>query len=191
MKRLVALSCLMLLVLATTATAQQGAVMPPRFDPSKPLHIEAERLEADHGDEVIRFEGKVVVTQDDAVLTCDVLLLYYRAERAAKPTGETTLGELPATSGEIKRLIALGRVTLTQGAREASCERAEYDHREGTITLTGSPKIAQGSDFLQGDKILIHVREQRVKILGGKSGRVSVTINPGKAAGPSTNDHKE
>jgi len=190
MNRLYAIVFSAVFLFVAAAAAQQAGITPPKFDPSLPLHIEAERLEADHGDEVIRFEGKVVATQDDAVLKCDVLLVYYHS--AAQGPADDQAAALAPAGGEVKRLIALGRVELAQGERRATCERAEYDHHERTITLSGSPVVAQGADSLRGDRILIHVREQRVKILGGKSGRVSVTINPGgKGVLPEENEGKE
>jgi lipopolysaccharide export system protein LptA len=174
---------------ALPAWAQSG-VMAPRFDPSKPLQIEAGRLEADGGDRVVRFEGSVVVTQDDATLKSDVLLIYFEAApQTSGGDGETggPLGDLDQAGGTIEKLIALGRVELVQGDRKATADRAEYNNQKGTIALSGSPRVSQGRDVLAGAQILIHVASQRVNIVGGKTGRVSVTINPGGLAGQNKN----
>ncbi len=180
------LTFLVILLSAGAAVAQQGSgVMAPQFDPTKPIHIQAGRLEADHGSQVVRFVGNVIVLQDDAALNCDILLLYYQAaEKPEPPAGEQAadpLGQLPETSGEIERLIALGRVRLVQGERQATAGRAEYNHEQQTITLTDNPLVMQGPNSISGSTILIHVPNQRVEVAGSRSQRVSVTINPRSA----------
>ena len=170
--------------LAGPALGQQSRITAPEFDPSQPFHIEAERLEADGGDRLVRFEGDVVVKQEDATLRCDILLIYFekQAQSKARQDEDTQPDDF---GGEVEKLIAMGSVELTQGKRKASCQRAEYNHAKGTIALTGSPVVTQGRDRLAGSTILIYVPNQRVEILGGTSGRVSVTINPGSVSGNS------
>ena len=175
MRKPIICGILCLLAAACPALAQQGGIAAPEFDPTKPLQIDAERLEADGGDRMVRFEGNVIAKQGDATLGCDVLLIYFQQQ----PTTENEGASSKEFGGKVERFIALGRVQLVQDDRRATCDRAEYNHVKETIALTGSPMVKQGDNLLRGSTILIHVPNQRVQILGGKSGRVSVTINPG------------
>jgi len=185
---------LLLTVLAVAApvAAQQGGIVPPRFDPGQPIHITAERMEADNNREVVRFMGNVVVVQNDAVLNCDMLVLEYEGG-AVDNAGESDepLAALPERSGELTRLIAIGRVQMVQGQRRATCDRAEYDHRRGTILLTGNPEVAQGTDVLRGSRIQIRVKSQQVEVLGGGPSRVQVTIKPRSAQAAAEAERKK
>lgn len=182
-----AILLLILLGAIPAAAQQETGVMAPQFDPTKPIHIQAGRLEADHGSQVVRFVGNVIVVQDDAALNCDILLLYYKAAEKPEPIKDEAteepdpLGQLPETSGEIERLIALGRVRLVQGDRQATAGQAEYNHERQTITLTDNPLVVQGPNSIKGSTILIHVPNQRVEVVGSRTERVSVTINPRSA----------
>jgi lipopolysaccharide export system protein LptA len=165
------------LLLPAAAWAQQGGVTPPQFDATKPIHIQAERLEADNEAHVIRFEGNVVATQDDAVMNADILLIHY-ASGAKKPAAAAGAEPNPMGGGEVERLIALGRVQIVQGDRRAVCDRAEYDQIAGEITLTGNPTVTQGQDVVRGSTIVVKTDTKQVEARGGGGGRVSVTITP-------------
>lgn len=170
-----------LLFLAAPVWAQQGGILPPTFDPEKPIHIAADRLEADQNEELVRFVDNVVVVQDDTVLNCDLLIIHYQSRQKRESESGDELAGLAQTGGQIKRLLAIGRVQMAQGERRATCDRAEYDHRTGTIVLTGNPEVRQGRDVLRGAKIVIQVKNRRVRIVGQGSRRVTVTIDPHSA----------
>jgi len=181
MKRWLFALALLTLLAATSAMAQQGGILPPSFDPDKPIHIAADRLEADQNEELVRFVDNVVVVQNDAVLNCDLLIIHYEASPKKEAAADGELAGLAQTGGQIKRLLAIGRVQMVQGERRATCDRAEYDHRTGTIVLTGNPEVGQGRDVLRGAKIVIQVKGQRVQIVGQGSRRVTATIDPRSA----------
>ena len=75
----------------------------------------------------------------------------------------------------------LGRVKLVQGERRATAGRAEYNHQKQTITLTDNPLVIQGPNSIKGSTILIYVPNQRVEVVGSRTQRVTVTINPQSA----------
>ncbi len=191
MNRLILLAILLALAIPGVAFAQaqntsgNAGVVPPKFDPKKPIHIVADRLEADHQQGIVRFIGNVVTVQNDLVMNCDQLVINYAVSPNAQPTQANNAGQplvgLPATGGEIEKLVAIGRVQMVQGNRRATCDRAEYNRRRGVIELTGNPEVGQGQDVLRGSRILVFVDSQRVDVVGQASQRVQVTINPRSA----------
>lgn len=183
MKKWAFIALLFLGLWPAAAFSQNNGVMPPDFDPNKPIHIQADRLEADNGSQVIRFEGNVVGVQDKSVLNCDILLIHYQPAAKKETSNEPgePLGGLPEAGGQVRRLIALGRVQLVQEDRRATCDRAEFDNEAQTIALSGNPLVTQGSNALRGSTIVIHLPSRQIEILGASTGRVTVTINPGEA----------
>jgi lipopolysaccharide export system protein LptA len=169
-------------------------ITPPQFDPKKPIHIVADRMEVDHAQQLVRFIGNVVAVQDDVVMNCDLLIVNYRPAATptpARPHGPSAtpapartpqpLVGLPEGGSEVDRLVAIGRVQMVQGNRRANCDRAEFDRRRGTLELTGNPEVAQGQDVLRGSRILIFTQTNRVDVVGQAAQRVQVTINPRSA----------
>lgn len=152
------------------------------YDPDKPIQIAADRLEADTGLGSARFVGNVVATQGDAVLSADLIVLRYgqvTTKPAQSGNEEGFLESLPARGGtDIQSLVATGRVKLVQGERKASCSQALYEKKTQTITLTGKPRLWQESDYLAGDKIIIHLDSERAEVISGAGSRVTAQILP-------------
>ncbi|TNF48644.1 hypothetical protein EP232_02180, partial [bacterium] len=73
----------------------------------------------------IRFEGNVVLNYQEAVLTCDTLVL---------------LTDNPSPTG-VKRGIATGNVVIIHLEDRAESDRAEFDVASGRVDLTGSPRL--------------------------------------------------
>ncbi|MFT3782381.1 MAG: LptA/OstA family protein [Nibricoccus sp.] len=118
-----------------SARAQDAAA------PVVPTEITGQKLEmwsnATGTEERAIFTGNVTVTGTDMKLTCDRLEIL--AER---------LGDKAATIGtfeKFKSLIAVGKVRIVQGDREANCGRAEVYPREDKIVLYEKPVVIDHS----------------------------------------------
>jgi lipopolysaccharide export system protein LptA len=143
--------------------AQESAV------PSPPTEITAQKLEMWSNEtgteEHAIFTGNVTVTGTDMKLTCDRLDVL--AER---------LGDKKATIGtyeKFKSLIAVGKVHIVQGEREAHCGRAEVYPREDKIILYDKPVVIDNSgpwtttgDYLELQRGQRRVTGSNVKITG-------------------------
>ncbi len=126
------------------------------------------------------FEGTVKVVQDDVTLTCDKLVVLYDDKKGPAPTGSRSR-RLPKdlqTIGNIKSIVALGNVRITQNERMATAGKALYDNVKRTITLTESPRIWQGRDAGIADKIIMYLDENRSEFLGGDESPIKFRINP-------------
>lgn len=146
-----------------TILAQEAAA------PLQPTEITAQKLEMWSNEtgteEHAIFTGNVTVTGTDMKLTCDRLDVL--AER---------LGDKKATIGayeKFKSLIAVGKVHIVQGEREAHCGRAEVYPRDDKIILYEKPVVIDNSgpwtttgDYLELQRGQRRVTGSNVKITG-------------------------
>jgi lipopolysaccharide export system protein LptA len=118
------------------------------------------------------FEGNVVVSGNNLKITCD------RLDITASRIGDKTItvGNLE----KFKYLLAVGKVRITQGDREASCGRAEVFPREDKVVLTENPVVIDhgGPATWVGTKLVLLRGERRVQ---GEN--VKITFPPIKDLG--------
>lgn len=139
-----------------------------------PTTIESEELEmygsltANH----FTFSGKVQVTSDNMVMTCE------RLEVVSERSGPATaaIGQL----GAIRSILARGDVVIRQAGREARAGQAEMDPQTGLLLLTESPRIIDGETVVSGWKIQLS-RDRSIRVLpdpdaSGPRQRATVTL---------------
>jgi lipopolysaccharide export system protein LptA len=82
-------------------------------------------------------------------------------------------------SGSIDRIEADGNVRFVQLDREARSPRATFHNLEQRVVLSGGASLRQGQNTVQGETLVIYLRENRSVVTGGKDGgRVQAVINP-------------
>lgn len=118
------------------------------------------------------FEGNVVVTGNNLKITCDRLDIL-----------ATRIGDKTITVGNLEKfkyLLAVGKVRITQGDREANCGRAEVFPRDDKVVLTENPVVVDhgGPATWVGTKLVLLRGERRV--LGEN---VKITFPPIKDLG--------
>jgi lipopolysaccharide export system protein LptA len=124
-----------------------------------PISIKSNALSADNKGKLAIFTGKVIAKQGDISIYADKLSIYY---------GEK--------NNEVDKIEADGSVRIVQENRTGIADHAVYDNREGRITLTGNPKVMQGSDTLSGETITYFIDEDRSVVTGGVNKRVEAVI---------------
>lgn len=139
-------------IAATGTTVSAAAASAP------PLDIQAKRSTWDLKGRSARFEGAVVVTRGPVTLRCDTLDVRY------------------AGADVIDTVVATGGVTVDRGGRHASAERAELVGRTGKITLTGRPKLSEGVNALEGERIVLWLDEERADCEGGAGGPCRLVV---------------
>jgi lipopolysaccharide export system protein LptA len=117
-----------------------------------PLAIRADRLEAFErdGQRQIRFEGQVEVVRSDVVLRSQRLEVIY-----------------PDGASQPDRLVATGEVALTQGEREARCNRAVYHRGARRVECSGEAELKDGDDRVRGEMIAFDLDAETVVVKGG------------------------
>jgi len=126
-----------------------------------PIQIKSDSLSLDYKANSVEFTGSVHAEQSGTTLTSKSLKVIY---------GEKF--------GDIKEVIALGDVKMTQGGRWATGQRAVLDEVKHTVEMTGQPVIHDGPDQVAGRRIIIYldseksfVEDARAVILPRTSGK--------------------
>jgi lipopolysaccharide export system protein LptA len=145
----------------TSSLALAAPPVLPGTGSREPVEISADRMEADDASKVLVFIGHAVAQQGDVTINGDRLTIHYTAK-----------------DGDVDRIIAEGNVRITQKERVATGGRAEYFRAEERVVMTGSPKVSEGSNSVQGDEVILYVRENRSVVKSGQGGRVSAVFQP-------------
>lgn len=128
----------------------------------EPIEVTSNRLEFDYKQRRTWFRGDVLVKQGDIVLRSDTLTVTYAGE---------------GDQQKLEEVLAEGHVTITQGARRATGDRAVFDDRTRTLVLTGRAVLQEGPNQLNGDTIIVYPDESRMEVKGENS-RVKLVIFP-------------
>lgn len=168
---------------------------------SKPLNITADRMEADDIKKIIIFTGNVIARQDDVVMNCDLMRVYYQKTPGSPSKPGQTPGKVDSKAGadsegkkekghEIFRVYLEGNVKITRGDQVAMGKKGEYlaKHKPRVFILTGKPRVWRNKDVLTGKRITVYLDEDRSVVEGGRTQRVNATFyekpkaEPGKAS---------
>jgi lipopolysaccharide export system protein LptA len=125
------------------------------------IHVTSDRLEADDQAQIVIFSGNAVATQDDVTIHGDRLTIKYVGEQR-----------------EIVQIIADGNVRIVQQEKLATGEKAVYFKAEERVVMTGSPKVTEGENFVEGQEITLYLNENRSVVSGGAGGRVNAVFAP-------------
>ncbi|MBL8028953.1 MAG: hypothetical protein JNL74_21200 [Fibrobacteres bacterium] len=119
---------------------------------------------------------EVIDTSDKMTLTGDEG--YYAKEgKITKITRKPVLQKLDSAGGDtlnitskvmehygsLKKSIAMSSVVIRQGNMFAYCDRSEYMHKEGIITLFGNPRIEYEDDRIAGDTIHLYIENDTIR----------------------------
>ena len=125
--------------------------------PKGPTEITAHDALFDSRDYLATFNNEVRVTDPEFGLSCDRLTVNMKKpapQGTAKPAEKNAAksGAKGDANSGIERAVAEGNVIITQDKKEAGREpeqyegrgrRAVFDNKNGTLTLTGRPRMAQ------------------------------------------------
>jgi len=181
---------------AAAEQPQPATVGPPGFtqgqDQDQPIQIEAKTLEVRDKIKQATFSGDVQVVQGDTTMNCQKLVVYYGDESGVSGGGATAPAAKPSTpvpqsAQNIRRIEALGGVTVFSKDQKASGDLGVYDLKTKTITLTGNVIISQGPDVVHGQRVVVdtvtgNARIESVNPGGAAPSRVRALIQPNKGA---------
>ncbi|MEW5721590.1 MAG: LptA/OstA family protein [Thermodesulfobacteriota bacterium] len=168
-------------------------------DDRPPISITADQMEADDKEKVVTFTGNVVGRQEDIVLTCHVMRVYYQdvpgagaGDSGRKESSSGLAGGLGDAETEILRIECEGEVKITKGDRVAQGQKAVYLAKAAPrrIILTGQPSIWRNKDFLTGTRITYFPDEGRSVVEGGSGDRVNAVFYQGGENGQASEGGK-
>jgi lipopolysaccharide export system protein LptA len=131
------------------------------FNKKDPIYITSDWMEVDQAKNTITYKGRVVTVQADMTMRSEVLIAYYDPEMK-----------------QMKQIVAQGKVNATQGTRVATGEKAVFDDKSKTVTLTGNPVMRQGNSQVSGIKVIYFTEQDRSIVEGDTKVRVQATIFP-------------
>jgi lipopolysaccharide export system protein LptA len=126
-----------------------------------PIYISSDWMEVDQKKNTITYKGRVVMVQADMTMRSDSLTAHYDPEMK-----------------RMSQIIAMGQVNATQGNRVATGEKAVFDDKAKTVTLTGNPVMRQGNNQVTGTRVIYYMDQDRAVAEGDGKIRVRATIFP-------------
>lgn len=132
----------------------------PRESP-QPVEIRAERLEADYGEGLLQFFGRVTVRRGDFLMESREMKVRLRSESG---------------TNRLEWAEALGDVRISYGNKRATCRRAVYYADEEKVILEGDPVLWEGDNRLRGARIVVFLKEDRAIVEGAPGRRVELVV---------------
>ena len=133
----------------------------------EPIQIEAETLEVADKSNSATFTGNVVVSQGEARLKTQHLVVHY----AGSATGNV--------QQSISRLEATGRVFISSKDQTATGDEASFDMDRQLMVMTGREVVlSQGENVVVGNKLTVNLKTGKADLQAPTSGRVKVLIQP-------------
>jgi lipopolysaccharide export system protein LptA len=130
--------------------------------------INSRTLSVDHNSNVVIFSGDVRAENNEMVIECREMTVYY-AEAPEKGTADS--------SYRVDKIVSTGGVKITRAlGGVATGETAVYHQDEGKMVLTGNPVVRQGKDYVQGDRIIFYIKENRSVAESATGGKVKAVI---------------
>jgi lipopolysaccharide export system protein LptA len=146
---------------AKGGTKKAGGTSAFEFNKKDPIYITADWMEVDQNKNTITYKGRVVTVQADMTMRSETLVAYYDPEMK-----------------QMKQIIAEGKVNATQGNRVATGEKAVFDDKTKTVTLTGNPVMRQGNSQVSGTRVIYYMDQDRAVAESDGKVRVKATIFP-------------
>lgn len=142
-----------------TLKEKSKSTNPFQTNNTDPIFITSDRMEMDRKKGTIIYSGRVVAKQGEATIKGDKLTASYSEDLK-----------------QITEIVAEGNVHITQADRVATGNKAVFDGKKQTITLSGNPVVRQGNSELSGSRILFLIEQDRFVA----EGKVKATIFPGE-----------
>jgi lipopolysaccharide export system protein LptA len=141
----------------------------------KPIVINSDTLLYEQQQRLIIFEGNVKARSEDMQVDCQKMLVYLNENPSSSSSVE---------SGRIEKIIALRDVVISRSdGGIARAGKAVFYQNEEKVVLTENPSVQQGPDFVEGDRIVMYLKENRSIIEGSASKRVKATLFPKEEKG--------
>jgi lipopolysaccharide export system protein LptA len=167
----VLLCCAVLATPAAGAVQAQQANAPPNAlqgfsqNRDEPVSIKANALEVQNQKKMATYTGNVHLVQGDTTLRCKTLIVYYDGDQgsgqASGPKSAAAPAAAPTGTGNIRYMEAIGQVIVVQKDQTATGEKAVYDMKTNSVTLSspggGSVAVTQGPNVVRGPRLVVHL----------------------------------
>ncbi len=130
-----------------------------------PLAVTSSHLDYRDDDRRAHFEGNVVAKSADLTITAGQMDAYLQ-ER-----GQNSSSQPPVSAGKLDKIIASGRVVITQPTRQATGNQLVYNTQEDSFLLTGGPPSIFDAEHgkITGVSLTLFRHDGRVVVEGSNS----------------------
>jgi lipopolysaccharide export system protein LptA len=128
-----------------------------------PVHITSARLNYADAERRIFLDGGVTAKGSDTSLTAQQMTVFLRSRSESQGTAR-----VPGTPGQVERIVAEGKVVITQPARHATGDRLVYTAAEDKFVLAGGPPSIFDAERgkITGDSLTFYRHDDRVLVEG-------------------------
>jgi lipopolysaccharide export system protein LptA len=148
-------------VQAQQANAPPNALQGFSQNRDQPVSIKADALEVRNQKKVATYTGNVHLVQGDTTLRCKTLIVYYDGDQAGGQQQAKSAVAAPAGGGNIRYMEAIGQVIVVQKDQTATGEKAVYDMKSNSVTLSttagGAVTVTQGPNVVSGPRLVVHL----------------------------------
>lgn len=134
-------------------------------EPSKPITITANRMEANRKLRIVNYIDNVIVKKEDFTINAKKMEILFDEKMK-----------------EIQRITAEGSVRYVDSEKTATAEKAVYFSDQDMLILTGNPKIWQGDNVISWSKMTLLRKEDRSLVEGDEKERVTSIFYPSQDA---------
>ncbi len=152
----------------------------------QPVSIKANALEVRNQKKQATYTGSVHLVQGDTTLRCDTLIVYYDGDQVAGQAPAAKSAAPGVGGGSIRYMEAIGQVVVVQKDQTATGDKAVYDMKTNSVTLSapkgGSVVVTQGQNVARGPRLVVHLDTGVSHFEGGPGGgRIETIIVPNKS----------
>lgn len=143
------------------------------------ISITSQKMTVRNQENLIIFEGKVMVTKEDLIINADQLKVFF----VSSPQDMLSSNEEPRNNKkndkktqvkEVSSMEAIGNVTMRQGERHGKADKAIYYKKDEMIILMGNAEIWENDYNIKGKKMTIYLKEERSVV---EESRVRINSN--------------
>ena len=163
---------------APVINANLNAVMGPNHQPSL-VRVHSETLVYSDAERRGDFRGSVMAENRDGTIRADEAQFYLTPAPKA-PAGAV---RQPVPQTQLDRIVAAGRVLVTQPGRKGLGDKLVYTADDGKYVLTGTPQsppriVDQAKGTTTGSRLIFNSQDDSVVVSGGQSSAVTDTRAP-------------
>jgi lipopolysaccharide transport protein LptA len=123
-----------------------------------PTVITSTQIAFDYKEMVAVFEENVRVENPQFLLLADRVLVFLEG------------------TNDIKQIMAIGHVSVTNELRSASCDKAVYTRATEQLVLTGNARLQRGDNSVSGNRIDIWLNDERMEVSPGDDPAEKLTL---------------
>lgn len=165
--------------------AEQGSPM-DKVNRNTPIVVTARTLLADNRKKTVTYTENVVVKKDDITLYANQVVIHLKDSGKGRGQAKTASAgsEVFQGSGKIDNIEATGSVKVVQQDKTATSDKAIYYSDSDKIVMTGHPRVWQGENVLNGNRITYDIKADTFLVEEAKTVLYQGGEAPAGAAAP-------